>query len=226
MRNSLLLLVGLTFSITVFAQRYDPAKVNKKAVTIYDLALTKAEDGKYAESIQMLDQAIALDKKYVDAYLSRAGIYGQVKNYDKAIENYEMAFSLDSVYSHDYKLPYSINLAGKGNFTKALEAVDDFVLDPKLGEGSRKAAAYRRKTYQFAVDYAGTHPVKNYVFEPKNMGDSINSKVSEYFPSLTIDEKQFVFTRRVNNMNEDFYESRMLDNKQWSLATGLPGVLT
>ena len=223
MRNSLLLLVGLTFSITVFAQRYDPAKVNKKAVTIYDLALTKAEDGKYAESIQMLDQAIALDKKYVDAYLSRAGIYGQVKNYDKAIENYEMAFSLDSVYSHDYKLPYSINLAGKGNFTKALEAVDDFVLDPKLGEGSRKAAAYRRKTYQFAVDYAGTHPVKNYVFEPKNMGDSINSKVSEYFPSLTIDEKQFVFTRRVNNMNEDFYESRMLDNKQWSLATGLPG---
>jgi len=223
MRNSLLLLVGLTFSITVFAQRYDPAKVNKKAVTIYDLALTKAEDGKYAESIQMLDQAIALDKKYVDAYLSRAGIYGQVKNYDKAIENYEMAFSLDSVYSHDYKLPYSINLAGKGNFVKALEAVDDFVLDPKLGEGSRKAAAYRRKTYQFAVDYAGTHPVKNYVFEPKNMGDSINSKVSEYFPSLTIDEKQFVFTRRVNNMNEDFYESRMLDNKQWSLATGLPG---
>jgi len=223
MRNSLLLLVSLTFSITVFAQRYDPAKVNKKAVTIYDLALTKAEDGKYTESIQMLDQAIALDKKYVDAYLSRAGIYGQIKNYDKAIENYEMAFSLDSVYSHDYKLPYSINLAGKGEFAKALEAVDDFVLDPRLGDGSRKAAAYRRKTYQFAVDYAGTHPVKNYVFEPKNMGDSINSKVSEYFPSLTIDEKQFVFTRRVNNMNEDFYESRMLDDKQWSLATGLPG---
>jgi outer membrane protein OmpA-like peptidoglycan-associated protein/tetratricopeptide (TPR) repeat protein len=197
--------------------------VNKKAVTIYDLALTKAEDGKYTESVQMLDQAIALDKKYVDAYLSRAGIYGQIKNYDKAIENYEMAFSLDSVYSHDYKLPYSINLAGKGEFAKALEAVDDFVLDPKLGDGSRKAAAYRRKTYQFAVEYAETHPVKNYVFEPKNMGDSINSKVSEYFPSLTIDEKQFVFTRRVNNMNEDFYESRMLENNQWSLATGLPG---
>jgi Tfp pilus assembly protein PilF len=69
---------------------------------------------------EMLDQAVALDKKYVDAYLSRAGIYGQIKNYTKAIENYELAFMLDSVYSHDYKLPYSINLAGLGEFEKAL----------------------------------------------------------------------------------------------------------
>jgi outer membrane protein OmpA-like peptidoglycan-associated protein/tetratricopeptide (TPR) repeat protein len=223
MRNSLLLLICLSISLTLSAQRYDPAKVNKKAITIYDLALNKAEDGKYSEAIQMLDQAIALDKKYVDAYLSRAGIYGQVKNYAKAIENYELAFRLDSVYSHDYKLPYSINLAGQGDFEKALQAVDDFVMDPTLGEGSRKAAAYRRNTYQFAVDYAHNHPSKNYVFAPKNMGDSINSGVSEYFPSLTIDGKQFVFTRRVNNMNEDFYEARLMDNQQWSLATALPG---
>jgi outer membrane protein OmpA-like peptidoglycan-associated protein/tetratricopeptide (TPR) repeat protein len=223
MRNSLLLLISLAISLTLSAQRYDPAKVNKKAVTIYDLALNKAEDGKYSEAIQMLDQAIGLDKKYVDAYLSRAGIYGQIKNYSKAIESYEQAFRLDSIYSHDYKLPYSINLAGQGEFDKALKAVDDFVMDPSLGEGSRKAAAYRRKTYQFAVDYAQKHPSKNYVFAPKNMGDSINSRVSEYFPSLTIDGKQFVFTRRVNNMNEDFFESRLSDNKQWSLATPLPG---
>ncbi len=223
MRNSLLLLFSLSLSLSVFAQRYNPAKVNKKAITIYDLALTKAEDGRYPEAIQMLDQAIALDKKYVDAYLSRAGIYGQIKNYTKAIENYEQAFLLDSIYAHDYKLPYSINLAGKGEFQKALIAVDEFTLDPSLGEGSRKAAAYRKKTFQFAVDYTATHPTNNYVFAPKNMGDSINSRVSEYFPSLTIDGKQFVFTRRVNNMNEDFYESALKNDGQWTAASPLPG---
>jgi outer membrane protein OmpA-like peptidoglycan-associated protein/tetratricopeptide (TPR) repeat protein len=223
MKNSLLVLMGLMLSLTLSAQRYDPAKVNKKAATIYDLALTKAEDGKFTEAIQMLDQAIAIDKKYVDAYLSRAGIYGQIKNNNKAIENYEQAFLLDANYTHDYKLPYSINLAGKGEFEKALIAVDDFVLDPRLGEPSRKAAAYRRKTYQFAIDYAKTHTIKDYIFAPQNLGDSINSKVSEYFPSLTIDGKQLVFTRRVNNMNEDFYESKLLDNNNWTLSKPLPG---
>jgi len=169
MRNSLLLLICLASSLTLSAQRYEPAQVNKKGITIYDLAMNKAEDGKFLEAIQMLDQAISIDKKYVEAWLSRAGIYGQLKNYTKAIENYEQSFILDSVYSHDYKLPYSINLAGQGEFKKALEAVDDFVMDPSLGEGSRKAAAYRRKTYQFAVDYANTHPEKIYVFQGKNL---------------------------------------------------------
>ena len=64
MRNSLFLLTCLCISLNLSAQRYDPAKVNKKAITIYDLALNKAEAGKYPEAIQMLDQAIALDKKY------------------------------------------------------------------------------------------------------------------------------------------------------------------
>ena len=223
MKNALLFIGCLSLSFSLYAQRYDPSKINKKAVTLYELALSKAEDGKFTEAIQMIDQAIALDKKYVDAYLSRAGIYGQIKNYQKSIESYEQAFVLDSIYTRDYKLPYSINLAGNGDFDKALIAVDDFTMDPTLGDGSLKAAAYRRKTYQFALDYAKSHPNKNYVFAPKNLGDSINSKVSEYFPSLTIDGKQLVFTRRVNNMNEDFYESKRLDNNTWSLAKPLPG---
>ena len=31
---------------------------------------------------------------------------------------------------------------------------------------------------------------KNYVFAPKNMGPTINTAESEYFPSLTIDGKK------------------------------------
>jgi outer membrane protein OmpA-like peptidoglycan-associated protein/tetratricopeptide (TPR) repeat protein len=223
MKPFILLSVCLILSYFSLAQKYNPDKVNKKAKTIYDLAIQKAEEGLYNDAIKMLDQAIATDKNFVDAYLSRAGINGEVRNHKNAVQDYEKAFLLDSVYTHDYKLPYSINLAGIGEFEKALRAVDDFVMDPTLGERSRKAAEYRRKSFEFAVEYARKNPSGNYVFAPKNLGDSINSKFPEYFPSLTIDGRQLVFTRQLNFFNEDFFGANALPSGEWSASAPLPG---
>ena len=83
-----------------------------------------------------------------------------------------------------------------GKFNEALAAVDTFLLIKNLGEKSIKAADYRKQCYQFAIDYAARHSNNNYVFAPQNLGDSINSKESEYYPSFTIDDSTFVFTRR------------------------------
>src|SRR5258708_34021758 len=114
---------------------------------------------------------------------------------------------MNSAYCKDYKLTYSINLAGKGEFEKALAAVNDFLSISKLNETSRRAGLYRQKTYQFAINYANQHPLGEYKFEPRNMGDSINSVESEYYPSITIDGNELIFTRRVHGVNEDFYIS-------------------
>jgi len=223
MKPFLFAFFSFLLTIPVIAQRYNPAKVNKQALKAYELAIQKAEDGSYQESISILDKAIELDKNFVDAYLSRAGISGQVRNHRQAVADYEKAFQLDSAYTHDFKLPYSINLAGLGEFEKALEAVDDFVLDPTLGENSRKAAEYRRRSYVFAIDYKRTHPVDRYVFAPHNLGDSINSKFPEYFPSLTIDGSQLVFTRQLDFYNEDFFGANRINDGGWSTSTPLPG---
>jgi outer membrane protein OmpA-like peptidoglycan-associated protein/Tol biopolymer transport system component len=222
MKQSLLFTCCLLITLLTQAQKYNPDKVNRQARTIYDLAIQKAEDGQYLDAIKMLDKAIATDKNFVDAYLSRAGINGQIKNHKNAVLDYEKAFSLNPAYTHDYKLPYSINLAGIGAFEKALEAVDDFAMDPALGDNSRKAAAYRRKSYEFAIQHAKNHQGQ-YVFAPKNLGDSINTKFPEYFPSLTIDGNQLVFTRQLNFFNEDFFGASRLTDSTWSTSAPLPG---
>ena len=54
------------------------------------------------------------------------------------------------------------------------------------------------------------------------MGDSINTAVSEYYPSISLDGKKLIFTRRVNNNNEDFFESDW-ENDHWTKAMGLLG---
>jgi outer membrane protein OmpA-like peptidoglycan-associated protein/tetratricopeptide (TPR) repeat protein len=203
------------------AQWYDPDKVNKKAGDIYGQAYEEARAGKYAAAIQHINESLAIDPRFVDGFLSRAGIYANLKNYDSSVIDFAKAFELDSVYSKDYRLPYSISLAGTGKFQEALDAVNKFLDNGKLNTQSVKAGNYRKSTYEFAIAYDKAHPVKNYVFAPQNLGDSINSSALEYFPSLTIDGSKMVFTRRINS-DEDFYESDRI-NGYWSKAKPLPG---
>jgi len=202
--------------------QYDPSKVSKKAVQLYVKALDLARDDRFKEGIDLLQQAIKVDPKYVDAYLSVAGMYGELKNYQAAIDHYEKARAIDSSYFVDYNLPYSINLAGKGEFDKALDAVNAFLNIPNLNDNSIKAGQYRKSCYQFALDYVHRIPLTDYKFEPHNLGDSVNSDVSEYYPTVTLDGSKLIFTRRVNNYNEDFYESEKLDD-HWSKARALVG---
>ncbi|RYF82369.1 MAG: flagellar motor protein MotB, partial [Chitinophagaceae bacterium] len=204
--------------------QYDVTKVDKKAVALYEKAMELTDASKYKEAIAFLQQAVARDEKYIDAYLSIAGIYGQLKDYPQSVSFYEKAFVMDTAYTADpgLQLPYSINLAGKGDFARALEVVNKILATPNLHPTTKKAAEYRQKSFQFALDYAKSHPTTNYVFAPHNLGDAINSSESEYFPSMPIDGKLLVYTRRVANMNEDFFGSEK-DNTGWINAIRLPG---
>lgn len=189
---------------------------------MYTAALEMAQEERYPQAIQLLQQAIGRDAGYVEAYLSLAGVYGQIKDYDQSIATYEKAFALDSNFTADYKLPYSINLAAKADFEKALNSINALLSRPTVSENTRKAAEYRKKTFQFAVDFARAHENDKYVFAPQNLGDGVNSPESEYFPSMPIIGKALVFTRRVHNINEDFFVS-IKDGDKWVKAERLPG---
>ena len=214
-----LVLAMISLSLSGLAQWYNPEKVGKKANAINEKAYEAAMEGRYTDAVTLLNEAIATDKKFVDAYLSRAGIYANLKNYPASVADFQAALSLDSIYASTYLLPYSISLAGTGNFTEALVKVNAF-LTQKLNEQSIKAGNYRKRTYEFALEQQKKQ-AGNYIFEPLNLGDNINSKDLEYFPSLTIDGKKMIFTRRIQN-DEDFYESEN-ENGQWGKARPLGG---
>jgi outer membrane protein OmpA-like peptidoglycan-associated protein/tetratricopeptide (TPR) repeat protein len=215
------LLIYISLFIATSFHAYSQ-QVNKKALNLYNQALAKASDGEYQEGIKMIGEALKIEPKYIDAYLTLGGIYGEQKDYRNAVRSYELARSIDSVYFKDFSLPYSINLAGLGEFQKALKAVDDFLSIENLNPSSKRAGEYRKQCYTFAIEYAKKKTVDDYRFEPRNLGDSVNSKVSEYFPTITIDGRQLFYTRRVNSVNEDFYESSRVDNS-WRPAKSLPG---
>src|SRR5215213_21044 len=98
----------LTVSILIFiasssfAQAYNPETVNKKAAEAYEKAMLQLRDGLIRDAIPSLGKAIEYEPKFVDAYLSLAGVYGELKNYEKSIELYEKAKSFDTAYFKYY----------------------------------------------------------------------------------------------------------------------------
>ena len=213
--KSLFTLFSLVIGLVVSAQWYDPGKVDIKLGYKYGEALNEAKARNYTKAHQLLDECIAADKKFVDAYLSKAGVFSEQKKYKESVALYQTGYNLDSVYFTTYLLPYSIALAGNGNFQDALKSINKFLLKKNLNERIIKAAEFRKRCYEFAIDYQTKFPATTYKFSSQNLGDSINSKFLEYFPSTTIDGNTLVFTRRIGQ--EDFFVSEK-KNGVWSKA--------
>lgn len=219
-RHFFLLLFLLSFSRS-WAQGYQPDKVNPKAITFYEEAIRQLEDERYQLGIQLLKKSVQLDSNFADALLSLAGVYGQLKKYDSSILWYERVRLIDSNYFAPYGLPYSINLAGKGDFASALQAVNRFLTTPRLNDKSKRSGLYRKSCYEFALNYAKEHPDSTYIFSPENLGDSVNTNSSEYYPTVTINDSLLVFTRREGG-RENFIETAFRGNgfARWRTIPG------
>lgn len=200
-----ILIVLLALGMQATAQNN---KNRQKAEEAYEKAMLQLRDGLIRDAIPLLGKSVEYDPEFIDGYLSLAGVYGELKDYNKSIQYYEKVKAKDVSAFRFYALPYSINLAGAGRFEDALNAVNDYLSLTNLNEKMRKSGEYRKSTYTFALDMKKNQPASNYVFNPINLGDSVNSKYSEYYPSVTINDSIFIFTRN-SGRREDFFQSMM-----------------
>lgn len=208
----------LFLALAVQAQTYNPSKVSKKAQEFYAQAMNRIDDGNWVSAIGLLQKANEADADFADARLTLGTIYSRLKNYKSSAENFEKAFAIDSVYSFDFRVQYATQLAGMGQFEKALHIVNDVLAKkPPKNSGSLTNAMNRQKSFQFAVSFEKNHPVNNYTFKPINLGKEINSSHPEYLPILSIDGSELIFTRRLTGTNEDFYVSKK-DSSGWGMA--------
>jgi outer membrane protein OmpA-like peptidoglycan-associated protein len=217
-----LLIFLFVISVIAKAQSPKPEQVSIKVKAIYSKAIQQLNDGMIKESVPLLQKVISLDTNYVDAYLSLASAYGELKDYSKAIVFFEKARDMDSAYFKEFTLPYSINLAGAGKFREALNAVTIFLSLPGINERSVKSAHYRKRCYKFALSFQQKQGGTPYIFAPINLGDSVNSTRSEYYPSVSIDDSLLVFTRRGDGAREDFMETTMV-NGHYTAAKQIAG---
>ncbi|WPQ62894.1 OmpA family protein [Chitinophaga sancti] len=206
-----ILLSCLVICLGVHAQvvTYDNAK--KKAQKSFDNAQLAVSEYKTEDAIIYLQEAIRAEPGFADAYGQMTISYVELKKYNEAITSFETLRRLDSNSIRPALMAYSKALAGVGRFSEALTNINLYIATGKINNPKAQAL---QKTYTYAAREAA-HPVP---FTPINLGDNINTKDAEYFPSLTIDNQMLVFTRRVNGKNEDFYVSERDDSMHWKKA--------
>lgn len=215
------ILFALLLPVFSFAQTYTTLKTTtEKALAAYNEGMREASSGAAAIAQGYFEKAIKADPKFIDAKLSLADTYIDLRDFFKAEQYFEEALALDTTYA-----PVAFLFLGKvewelEKYGECAQHIGSYLRSNPSNERNKKIARSLYSCASFAAE-----AVKNPVpFNPKGVGSSINTTESEYFPSLTADGSTLIFTRRERG-DENFYTSTLKDN-QWQLATPLEGVNT
>lgn len=235
MRLSLLFVLLLTLPISACAQAPFPYSTqNKKAIKLFEEAQKAPTELRnpqtfalnYNAGISLLDQALAKDSNFWEAALLKAEFLDYQRNYAEAAKYYQRALNIDPSHSisgstYFYLAACQMSI---GEYTDALKNINRFIQNPNAKENLINQAYQLRASAEFAIQ-AIAQPVE---FKPVNAGEGINTILPEYYPSLTVDGQQLLFTRRLpmnepEDEQEDFYVSRYNEKtSSWTEAKAMP----
>src|SRR5699024_5416871 len=131
------------------------------------------------EALELLKEAVLKAPHFFNAYALMGSLYNRMQDYSLSVEFFDKANAIDSQRLLKGYNSYAHAVAGMGEFSKAIGLLNRYLIRPGLSEKSRKKALNWRKHYRFGKK----SKAENHPFDPINMGDSINSKDPEYFPS-------------------------------------------
>lgn len=192
----------------------------RQAIRSMEYARGAIQNGNKKEAISYLKEAISLYPEYTEARYLLGDIYFQDRDYASALEQYDTIVqqSNSGEYVALYKKANCLYFSYR--FEEAIPVIDAYLAHPRASQDGMNNARRWRASSVFGIE-AMKHPVP---FAPENLGKNINTRHMEYFPSITADGKQLIFTRNepVNRVyQEDFYSSTM-ENGVWGLGQVLP----
>jgi len=189
---------------------------NKKAIELYTEADNYRVRGQYREALSLLDEAIDKDKNFSEAYFRQALIHKTQRNYPKSTEIYLKGLSLtqDQKKQKAYFYELGENYLLMGEYEKSIQFVDRYLDAEILNKPKIDQATMWRRNAQYAI-----RNIKiSTQFKPHQLSDTVNAFAMQYFPVLTADEHELIFTRRMGggqDDDEDLVVARKDANGKW-----------
>lgn len=188
---------------------------SKKAIKNYEAAAETYRQMDNAEALRYLEQAIEKSPKFIEAWLFKADVLHEIGNTEKEIEAYLKAIEINPDFFSNVHFNLGNAYLKIGKYENAQTKYKDFLAIQNISSRNKALAKSNLKSCLFAIE-AIANPVD---FNPENLGENINSKFDEYWPSLTADEELLVFTRLLGGgkevkikRQEDFYFSYQQDS--------------
>jgi outer membrane protein OmpA-like peptidoglycan-associated protein len=230
MRNSLLLFILIISTSCATAQPGEWHTKSKKAIKYVEAAMEASNErdprtGRpdYRTAMGYLDKALAKDPNFQEAYLLKAEYSMQSGDANGAIEAYNTLTQIETFHSSTGYVFFDMAALemSQGMYDEALIHARKYSTYKNTPPEMASENLWFIKTCEFAIN-AKKNPVP---FKPENVGSGVNSGNLEYFPTLTVDQEELLFTRLVTsangNMQEDFFVSKDLDG-YWSTGEPMP----
>lgn len=198
------------------------ATKSRKAIELYTEADNFRVRGQFSQAIGLLNQALEKDKNFVEAYYRLGIIYMSLKDFPQAIKNFEKGVSLtddirkQKVFWYDLGESYFT----VGNYDQAEKILSSFL----KAEMQNRVKIDRAKLLLSNVAFAKENKNNASAYKLKQLSDTVNAFVMQYFPVLTADQQQLIFTRRLGggpNDDEDLVISKKNMNGRWDIPESL-----
>jgi len=169
---------------------------NKKAVALYNEADNYRVRGMHTEAIGLLEKALERDANFFEARFRLGLVYKAQKEWKASNDQFLRGLSgvADLRWQKAFAYELGENYLQTGDYIPAAKYLELFLLGEAL---TRPKPAYARLLLdQAKFGLANRNDTARLVAHP--MPDSVNRFQMQYFPVLTADERQLVFTRRLS----------------------------
>jgi OmpA-OmpF porin, OOP family len=195
---------------------------SKKAIELYSEADNYRVRGQFTQAISLLNQAIDKDKNFFEAYYRLGIVYMSQKDFTTANQYLEKGLSLTSDPKKQKIFWYDLGESyfSTGNYEKAEAYMQLYVKEEMTNRPKLDRAKLILRNIQFAKENAS----KASAYKQRKLSDTVNSYVLQYFPVLTADQQELIFTRRLGpggNDDEDLVVSKKISNGSWSMPSSI-----
>lgn len=216
-----ILFILFSLSLSVIAQSSLGTK-NKKAIELYTEADNYRVRGQFEQAINLLNKAIEKDRNFVEAYYRLGLVYYSMRNYTTAVENFERGLQLTNEKRKQKVFWYDLGDAYLkiGAYDKAEKVLSAFMEAEVPNSRKAQQAQVLLRNARFALKYEEA----NSRYNQHPLSDVVNRFGMQYFPVLTADQEELIFTRRLGNSevhDEDLVISRKDAKGEWTVPVSI-----
>lgn len=190
---------------------------NKKAIELYQQADNFRVRRQFTQAIELLLDAIKKDKQFFEAYHRLGIVYMDMNDFAKAIDylNQGLALTGDPKKQKVFWFDLGEAYFSRGEYANAEKMLTSFLKVETPGSKTAAKATSFLKNIEFATANAAN--TKGYV--RRILSDTVNGAAMQFFPVLTADQQQLIFTRRASqggpNDDENLMVSRKDNRGRW-----------
>jgi outer membrane protein OmpA-like peptidoglycan-associated protein len=183
----------------LFSCLYVAAQMPRKAERKYTAGMLLKSKKRTEKACKAMELAIKKSPSSPEPYSQLGQWYFEAHRFTEAAQLFRQASSRCHNGGSRFAKPLARSLVYAGQASNALQVINTFAT-------IKDSVEWNKMRFQaIFIKEAMTAPSPN---TPTNIGPRVNSNDPEVFPSMAVDSQTLYYTRRVHNMDEDFFSAR------------------